>query len=207
MVFDFRRGGAFTPSNKLLTLNDVEDDTSLAWQALRTGLVTKPAGIADGQTVQWDETTGTFLAVEPWGEGEISSAAKTDGVVTAISTAGGSGVVTDIPNCSVIVPASSRPVYINYGATIQLTTLGVGVFIAALYEGATPLQVAPVPLPGSISVGPNFAHSEKTFRVGPTVAQRTFKLRGYLWTNAGDDAAANVQNSSTSPSYIRAYAR
>lgn len=189
----------------------LDNDASGTRSRLDVAYARKPDGIADGQLLEWDATTGRFLAVNPTGIAELAYAENVTATATNWSGAGGVGTSVNLPQCTITVPASARPVSINFGCTIRMTTLGVGSFFLGLYETTGGSNVNKCfdirSLPATVTAGAGDVSFDKTWRLGPTVAERTFKLVGFCWTNAADDAAGTIINNPANPSYIGAVAR
>jgi hypothetical protein len=166
---------------------------------------------ADGQSLIYDDDLDLWIAGTPIAPGkEIAYAENVTGVVTTAAHGGGS---VDIPNCSIVIPATAEPVWIEGAAFLAQSVAGTGAALVDIFEvGAGSASNADVrPLPNSTAAQlKNIGTLRPKFRLGPTVAPRTFKLRvSVTGAPAGQTpsvAASNLATLGGFQSWIRATA-
>lgn len=175
--------------------------------------ITSPASaLADGQLIQWDAATSRFIPANPTGESELAAAENITTAVTALSTTGGAGTIVAIPFTAISISDSNgRPVTLEYQAQYSaVTNPGVGTAFLLLYEttsGDSLISQTASPLPNSVSTAQQQrAWSVMQKRIGVVSTTRTFELRAYLFTEAGDNANANVANHPNRSTILRAVA-
>lgn len=192
-----------------LVINDLEAEIGgrLSQLELDSAYARIPEGIADGQLLAWDEATERCLSVDPSGEGELAYAENATATTTALTTTGGAGASVDIPLCVIVVPASTRPVWLEWGGMITTSVSGIGSVLLSVVEGSTQIALSAEQIPQPTGFGPNFSSISGRRRIGPTSTVRTFKLQALLWTNAADNATVNFENGTAWPTYIGAVAR
>lgn len=136
---------------------------------------------------------------------ELAFLNNVTGTVTAFAAASNG---TAIPGTSITVPISARPVYIDFGAQYIITTGGLGALQINLVEGSTLRASASVRI-GDTNKGTGSATADVngTWRLGSTVAARTFQLYAQLVLDASSTLAANAVNTAAAPSWIAAIAR
>lgn len=142
---------------------------------------------------------------------EIAYAENVTGTVTAASSTGGAGALVDVPACNIVVPPSTRPVWIRMEAGFSVTTaVEAAVAYLALVEttgAATVLVQAETPMPNSTTLWGGTGSLARAFRLGPVAAQRTFKLQARVGTPAAVTAAINIANAASAPTFITAESR
>lgn len=175
-----------------------------------SGIAQPTVPLANGQLYGVDGS-GNMVAVNPTGNGELAAAENVTGTTQSISsssTAGG-GNFTTVTNCQIVVPASTRPVYLEGSATVSFPSApsaSLGAVILELVEVSngvdTPLTWSTnVPVTGQgqfNSVTVNFLPR----RLGTTARNRTFNL-----VIGNFQAALTVLNSVGQSSRIIAEAR
>lgn len=159
-----------------------------AWTQTRTlaGLTdVNVAGIIDGQLMAWQAATGKFVPVAPSGMSEIDYAENATGVVTGPVAGVSNGYNANpvaIPNTDIIVPPTSRPVYLDAWALGMQMVAGAGQAILEIWEttGApVVLDRASIPMPNNnANIARNINMYHQPVKLGDSVpAQRTFQLR------------------------------
>lgn len=172
-----------------------------------------PSGdLSDGQLLQWDAATSSLIPANPTGNSELAVAENVTTALTTISTTGGAGTIVAIPFTAISISDSQgRPVTLEYCAQyLTVTNAGVGTAWLLIYETTgSPTAIAwqPSSLPNSLST----AQRQKAWpvmqkRLGVVSSTRTFELRAYLYTEAGDNASASVINGVEQPTILRAVA-
>lgn len=171
-----------------------------------------PAGIVDGQLMAWSASLGLFVPVSPTGNGELAYAENITFTATTLAgTSTATGTAVDIPGCSISVPISARPVWLEGTFAFTQTALGQGQAVALIVEttagaGGTSWSDF-VPLPNN--TGPRSQNNRVRcrFRLGASTSQiRTFKLQGRCDATGATVPSVNALNSAISPTYLTALA-
>lgn len=168
-------------------------------------------GLTDGQLLQYDAFTDLLIPLNPVGNSELAAAVNESTAATTVTTTGGAGTIVTIPFTSISISDSNgRPVTLEYQAQYLQTVAGVGTAFLIVYETTTSPTIvafAPSPLPNSAAIPQQqraWANTMK--RIGVVSSTRTFELRSYLFTTAGDDATISIINNPNCPTILRAVA-
>jgi len=167
-----------------------------------------PPGLADGQLVAYSALLGQLVGTNPAGTAELAYAENNTGVMNGPFA--GAFAFHDITGCSIVVPASVRPVYIWAACTVGTTTGASGT--TPLYVFPNIVEVSngvdtPITWQGDASTNTNNSAFPVIYalrRLGPTARARTFKLQ-FSNASTGSWSAWNG-NSGTEPSRIGALA-
>lgn len=153
----------------------------------------------DGQALVWSQTLGKWTPANPSGASELAYAENVTGTVTSLATSAAGGLSTDtaIPGCSIVVPISTRPVWVHYQLTFLQNQAGAGTLFVAVKEGSTTVSNHPHRLPASADATQNTFTVRGKTRIGPVAAPRTLQLRAQLYTPTNVVAAGNVLNGAT----------
>lgn len=167
-----------------------------------------------GVTRNWGQQLLDAIAADVT-NAELASAVNATNVVTSLSApgggAGGAGAIVTVPSTAISVPASTRPVTLEFqGAFIQ-TAVGTGTTFLLLYEttggGATILEWSQALLPNSTATAlSSVPYPLRTFRLGSVASTRTFELRAYIFAVAGATPTGNVRNNAQQVTSLRALA-
>jgi hypothetical protein len=164
----------------------------------------------------WVDTTNTLISRyngSTWvltSPGEIAYVENVTGVVTAAAGATGVNDAVDVPGVSISVPASARPIYLEYGGTFSQTVAGTGSMFMAIIEttggGSTPVsQSYEAPMTNTTSA--NRKTRQGTLRLGTTVATRTFKMQLQKSVTGGTSPTVNLLNVGGLQSWLAAIAK
>jgi hypothetical protein len=166
----------------------------------------------DGQLLAWSSTLGAYTPVAPTGASELAYAANVTGTVTSAVASSGLGTAVDVAGAVISVPVSGgRPVVIEFGGNFVQTATGAGVAFLSLVEttsGSAGLFSDLMQMPqqtGTLAATALASHFNQ-FRIGVVTGTRTFKLQFQLYSPSGSSIGANLLNTATSPTYIRAVA-
>lgn len=165
---------------------------------------------SDGQILVYSNTLGEWVPANASGNSELAYAENASGTVTSMSTTGGSGASVTIPSVSIVVPISTRAVWLEWGVDlIQTGTAQPGSFYLAVKEGATTWGLTVARLPNSTAADQSVLTVRGRTRLGTVAAAKTLTLVGSLYTAAGVTASANLLNGATNDqrSYLGAEAR
>jgi|GEM_PF-6220141 len=185
--------------------NNLSDLGSTTTARTNLGLPTSPS---DGQLMAWNASLGQWVAQNPTGSSELAYAENNTGTKDGPFT--GTFAWHDVTGCSIVVPASTRPVYLwaalmsgtTSGATastplfgfLQIIEVSNGVDTPITWQSGASINVAN-------SAFPVFFPMRK---LGTTARTRTFKLQ---FSNAATGSwSAFNGNSGTDSSRIGAVA-
>lgn len=145
--------------------------------------------------------------------GELASSENATGTLTA-GTSGGAL----IPSTTISLPASSRPLYIDYGGAFAITAFGTGQIAivleettsgsAVIFDSAVQKMDATVSATGAASKS-GFTVG-RSARIGTRVATSTWALYAYVLQDSSSALAGNVVNKARGagvPTSIYGYAR
>lgn len=184
--------------------------TGLAGKQPLASLLTDLAGLtlADGQVVQWNNTTGHLVAATPSGAQELASATNITGTTTNISAAGGVGTSVVIPSTTIVVPNSGgRSVSLRFNASFTQTVAGQGTLWVMIWEGVSFKYAAKVPLTNSTNAAlAAVTTGVNEFDIGVVTTSRTFHLQALLYAPAANNPAGTITNLPNDPSVLKALA-
>jgi hypothetical protein len=144
---------------------------------------------------------------------ELAYAENASGSLTGVAgTSTAIGTPVDVPNCSISVPPSNRPVYIEGAISWVQNALGTGrvqLLIVETTGAATTIDSWGRVLPNSTSTRGNTDNNYVRARIGPTTQTRTFKLQARVDSVNTTVPSINVINSNLAggKSYILAEAK
>ena len=170
----------------------------------------------DGQALGYQASTGKWVAASPAvAGGEIAYAENVSGTTTGVAgVANATSAAVDIPNCAITVPANSGVVWLEGQAFFQQTVAGLGQALLQIIEttggGSTALATDSRFLPNVNATNDrNVGYLRPKYRLGSTVATRTFKLSALIAAPASNTPSVLIPNLSTFggfASFIRAWA-
>ncbi len=190
-------------------LDELDTEKATAAQGTKAdAAIPAPAGPTDGNLLAYNSTLAAWVPVAPVGQSELAAAVNVTGTPTTVSATSGPGVLVAIPGSSISIPASSRPVTLFYEAAFAQTTVGTGMGLVSLYEttgAATQMDYVAGTLPNSTATGLREVSLSRSYRLGATVATRTFELRAWVYQVSGSPAGS-ILNSALRQTSLRAVA-
>lgn len=167
----------------------------------------------DGQILAWSSTLGANAYVNPSGPAELAYIENATKVPQACAANAGITLTG-----SIVVPASTRPVYLRCGFDWKLTASGVGNIAIQWTETTSGSNAVPmlsfIPILGeTVNTQSGLRSAESTFRLGPVASPRIFHLSIFVIVDSGAPAisvfngALTSGNGPTHPSWLLAEAK
>lgn len=169
---------------------------------------TRRVKLGDGVTA-WNDLP---YAVEPYNLAgvELASAEVSYNFPTtfAVSPAQATAVV----GAMIVVPATTGPVLLQWGADAAITTAGAGLLQLQVWQGVgsftIPYYTNIAVIAANVSTGAGASGNglglRATKRLDPSGVDRTFFLAAVLYRDPGSGLVATLKNNPETPSYIRA---
>jgi hypothetical protein len=160
---------------------------------------------SDGQVLSWSTSLGAWTITNPTGTSELAYAENNTGTTqTGLTTA-----AADLTNCSISVPASTRPVYLhgylNTFASAAPTNAGPGMLITEVSNGVdTPVTIGGFGTAYSLANKTSLVAIPATRLAASTARTRTFKGQ---WAGSGSGTWTVEHGSNNRRSVVAAEAR